>query len=236
MTGTDAAFSSADLMWTAFGVLAGIIFYSRFYVQWIYSEIQKRSVVPPLFWYQSALGSVMLLTFAVHSQSPLGALSQSVNLVPYARNLIHIWRDQGRLTARLNVATHVFVSAVAAAGLAVVAWLWLREYRLTQGVTSEEARQTWIWLAVGVTGQGLFASRFIIQWIATERQKKSVVPTLFWYISIVAAVLQCLTYFQRGDGELVYAVGLVATMLVYARNIWMIHRGPQSPEEKGDAS
>ena len=236
MTGTDAAFSSADLMWTAFGVVAGIIFYSRFYVQWIYSEIQKQSVVPPLFWYQSALGSVMLLTFAVYTQSPLGALSQSVNLVPYARNLIHIWREQGRLTARLNIMTHLFVSAVAVAGLAVVAWLWLREYQLTQGVTIEEARQTWIWLAVGVTGQGLFASRFIIQWIATERQRKSVVPTLFWYISIVAAVLQCLAYFQRGNGELVYAVGLVATMLVYARNIWMIHRGPHSPEEKDGAS
>ena len=41
-----------------------------------------------------------------------------------------------------------------------------------------------IWLVIGFVGQGLFASRFIVQWISSERQKKSVIPVHFWYLNI----------------------------------------------------
>lgn len=46
-----------------------------------------------------------------------------------------------------------------------------------------------IWLGIGLLGQAFFTSRFLIQWIASERQKKSVVPALFWYCSIVGGGL-----------------------------------------------
>ena len=226
---SDPALSGAALFWNAFGVVGGVIFYSRFYVQWLYSEFKRRSIVPPLFWYQSAIGSFTLLMYAIYCQSPLGALSQSVNIVPYTRNLVYIWKEQGKLSKSRNVVVHAFVGVVAVTGITVTLWLWWREYRITSGETVAQQRQTWFWLAVGLVGQGLFASRFLVQWIATERSRKSVVPPIFWYISLLAAALQCVTFFQRGGGELVYAIGLIATMVVYVRNIWLIRTRP--PEE-----
>jgi len=229
---SDDPEASLHAGWIVFGSIAGLIFYSRFYVQWIYSEIEGKSTVPPVFWYQSALGSVMLLVYAILTQSPLGALSQSLNLVPYSRNMIFIWEEQGVLTKRLHRYTHIVVGVIACIGVSVVIWLWLREYLITRNEPVEQMRRTWLWLFVGVAGQGLFASRFIIQWAATEYRKKSHVPTVFWYISLAASVLMCAAFIQRGEGEWVYAAGLIANMLIYARNIWMIHRrGPGEDEE-----
>lgn len=216
-----------------FGSIAGFIFYARFYTQWIYSEIKGRSIVPPLFWYQSAIGSILLLIYAGITQSPLGALSQCINVLPYSRNLMFIWKEKGLMTKRLRWFTYIVVGLCMIGGVTTVVWLWVREAHITQDVTTAEARQTWLWLAVGVVGQGLFGTRFLIQWIATEMNRKSIVPTVFWYISLLASVLMCASFFQRGEAEWVYAVGTVSNVFIYARNIWMIHtRGPEeAPEE-----
>ncbi|MCP4639263.1 MAG: hypothetical protein GY851_02450 [bacterium] len=211
--------------WAGYGLAAWLVFYTRFYVQWAYSEWKGRSAIPVAFWYQSALGSVMLLGWAWITQSPLGALSQSMNLLPYSRNLVHIWREQGRLTRKRSVAIHLVMAAVCFIGIAVVAIVWWREYTENHDATSTETRQAWYWLAVGVLGQGLFACRFVVQWLVTEKHRKSTVPAAFWYLSIVAAILMFLSFLARGGGELLYAAGLVATMLIYARNIWFIHTG-----------
>lgn len=212
-------------LWTALGIAGGLIFYGRFYVQWIVSEINKRSIMPIAFWYMSSCGSLMLLAYAVASQSPLGALGQNVNIVIYARNLAHIWRERGRLTKTLNLLLHGTVVLIAVLALTFVAFTWYREYGISHTVSAEEATATWSWLAVGVLGQGLFAVRFLIQWIATERKRKSVIPTVFWQISIVAASLQCATFTQRG--EWVFAAGTAATILIYGRNLWFIYRGSE---------
>ena len=206
-----------NALWAVFGAAAWFIFYTRFYVQWLTSEAKGRSVVPPVFWYQSAVGSLMLLVWAWHVQSPLGALSQSVNLIPYSRNLIHIWREKGRLTPLLNAGTHVLVAIAVVAAAVVVFVTWGRAVR------TESARD-WMWLAVGVVGQALFALRVLVQWVITERRRKSVVPPVFWHISIVAASLQIVTFVARGGGEWLYALGLLATTVIYARNIRLIHR------------
>lgn len=216
------------LFWNVFGIVGTTIFFARFYVQWFYSEWKGRSEMPPLFWYQSAVGSVMLLVYAIVSTSPLGALSQSINLLPYSRNLIFIWRDQGRLNRRLYIITHVAAFTIMTCGIAAVIWLWWREYLITKDDETDVVRQTWFWLAVGAAGQALFGSRFLIQWIATELNRKSIVPTIFWYISLVASALLAAAYLQRG--EWYFASGTIATMPVYIRNLWLIHTRPAIPE------
>jgi len=219
--------------WVVLGVSGMLIFYSRFYVQWIASEIKGRSWVPPIFWYQSAVGSFLLLIWAWIIQSPIGALSQSVNLVPYSRNLIHIWREQGHISRRREWLTQGFVGVVVMAALVVVAVVWWREYELVQAGPAEEARRTAFWLLIGLMGQALFAGRVLVQWIATEWAGKSVVPVAFWYMSIAASILQITSFWQRGGGELLYAAGLVASLLVYARNLWLIHQGRTEAVVKG---
>jgi len=51
------------------------------------------------------------------------------------------------------------------------------------------------WIAIGFAGQALFSARFLIQWIASERARKSVVPKLFWYFSIAGGATLLLTRF-----------------------------------------
>lgn len=212
-------------LWLAFGLIAWLVFYSRFYVQWVASEYKGRSVIPTVFWYQSALGSLMLLAWAWHTASPIGALSQSFNLIPYSRNLVHIWREKGAITRWRSAALHTLVALVVLTALGVLVYTTKTELEVNEGRTAEEAQQAWFWIGVGLAGQLLFAGRVLVQWAATEIRRKSVVPAVFWYLSVVAASLQFLTFAVRGGGEWLFALGMLATLFVYIRNIWFIHRG-----------
>ncbi len=208
-----------------FGIAGAVLFYGRFYIQWIVSEIQGRSVVPVAFWYMSGIGSVALLLYGVfYLNSPVGALSHCFNTVIYARNLVHIWRERGVLTPLRSRLFHGAIGLIVVIGMVLVAYTVLREYRDTQHTDFSHQARIWIWIAIGVVGQGLFALRFLIQWVATELRRKSVIPVAFWYISIVASVLLMSSHLQRH--EWLYAIGICATLLVYVRNIYLIHRRP----------
>ncbi len=207
----------------AVGTAGAVIFYGRFYVQWIASELKKRSVVPIAFWYMSSVGSVLLFAYGAYLKSPVGTLSQTFNLVVYVRNLIHIWREHGTLTKRRRIAAYGMVVLVTTTAVLLTAHAWFAEYQRTQSVPQPDAHAAWLWIAVGMLGQGLFALRFLIQWIATELRKKSVIPTVFWQISILASLLQAASFVQRHEWP--FAVGLIATVLIYARNLWLIRKG-----------
>lgn len=223
----STAIESLSAFWQAIGVAGGLVFYGRFYVQWIASERAGRSVMPVLFWYMSSIGSVLLMIFAVVTRSPVGALGQNFNLVVYGRNLIHIWRERGKLTPLRYRAVHTGVATVAVIALALVAHVWWREYDHIKHEPAHVTRSVWFWLGIGVLGQALFAARFLVQWIATERQKSSVVPPAFWYLSVAAASLQSASFLQRR--EWIFGVGMAATLLIYIRNIWFIQQTPDSP-------
>ena len=78
--------------WFAVGLLGQIVFGGRFIVQWIASEIKKRSHVPVAFWYISLVGSIILLTYAVHRRDLIFMLGLSLNTLIYIRNLHLIYR------------------------------------------------------------------------------------------------------------------------------------------------
>jgi lipid-A-disaccharide synthase-like uncharacterized protein len=79
-----------------------------------------------------------------------------------------------------------------------------------------------MWLAVGFIGQALFSTRFILQWIASEREKRSVVPVAFWWFSLLGG-LTLLTYaIHRRDP--VFILGQSAGLIVYLRNLYFVHR------------
>ena len=137
--------------WFCVGVLGTIIFNSRFYVQWYYSERTKRSVVPSAFWYLSCAGALILLIYAVYEQSPNGALSYSLNSVIYSRNLVHIWREKGTLTKRRSIIFQTIVGLVTCVAVAIVMLIWWREIEHTREKPQHEAVATWLWIAVGVS-------------------------------------------------------------------------------------
>lgn len=81
---------------------------------------------------------------------------------------------------------------------------------------------SWAWLAFGFGAQAIFMSRMLVQWIATERARSSVVPVSFWWLSLCGG-LMLLTYFLR-RGDPVGVVGQLFGVVVYVRNLVFIRR------------
>ena len=79
-----------------------------------------------------------------------------------------------------------------------------------------------IWIAIGLGGQIVFSCRFIVQWIISERRRESVIPTIFWWISLIGAV--CLfTYFVWRQ-DVVGVLGQSSGLVIYARNLRLIKK------------
>ena len=80
--------------WLVFGFCGNLAFASRFLVQWIYSERAGESKIPDIFWWQSIVGTLILLVYFVHRKDPVGMLGYAVNVVPYVRNLVLVHRKK----------------------------------------------------------------------------------------------------------------------------------------------
>ena len=76
------------------GFAGQAMFFMRFFVQWLYSEKHKRSMIPTAFWYFSLAGSSLLLTYAIIKKDPVFIVGQSTGFIIYIRNLILIRREQ----------------------------------------------------------------------------------------------------------------------------------------------
>lgn len=80
-----------------------------------------------------------------------------------------------------------------------------------------------VWLIIGFIGQGLFSMRFIVQWIYSERHKKSLVPVMFWYFSLAGGAVMLSYAIYKQDP--VFIVGQGTGLFVYLRNLYLIHYG-----------
>jgi lipid-A-disaccharide synthase-like uncharacterized protein len=81
-----------------------------------------------------------------------------------------------------------------------------------------------VWLSIGLLGQALFSARFLVQWIASERRKQSVVPVHFWYFSVGGGLTLLAYAIYRHDP--VFILGQGAGLFVYARNLYFIRHAP----------
>lgn len=91
----------------------------------------------------------------------------------------------------------------------------------------EDAVEAWkldpFWFALGMAGQAVFFSRFLVQWIVSERAGRSYVPRVFWWLSLAGATLVFAYAIHRKD--LVFVLGQAFGWIVYARNLVLIRRG-----------
>jgi len=76
------------------------------------------------------------------------------------------------------------------------------------------------WLAIGFVAQLMFSMRFIIQWIASERARRSIVPETFWYFSVLGGLLLLAYAIYRVDP--VFILGQASGLAIYSRNIYFI--------------
>ena len=76
------------------------------------------------------------------------------------------------------------------------------------------------WILIGFIGQIFFTLRFVVQWIASERAKRSVVPVAFWFFSLGGGLVLLIYAIQREDP--VFIAGQAMGLFLYLRNLWLI--------------
>ena len=83
------------------------------------------------------------------------------------------------------------------------------------------ARLDW-WVLLGFAAQALFTLRFLVQWIASERAGRSVIPLAFWVFSIGGGILLLVYALYRQDP--VFIAGQAFGVIVYVRNLYFVMR------------
>ncbi len=78
------------------------------------------------------------------------------------------------------------------------------------------------WVALGLFGQSMFMMRFLIQWIVSERERRSVIPEAFWYFSIAGGAIILAYGVHRADPVII--VGQMTGVTIYSRNLYFIWR------------
>lgn len=88
-----------------------------------------------------------------------------------------------------------------------------------------QSSETLVWIIIGFIGQALFSMRFILQWIASERLKRSIIPKAFWYFSLAGGVTLLAYAIHKKDPVFIAGQGL--GLVVYIRNLYLIRSGRQ---------
>ncbi|HMQ39796.1 MAG TPA: lipid-A-disaccharide synthase N-terminal domain-containing protein [Paracoccus sp. (in: a-proteobacteria)] len=86
-----------------------------------------------------------------------------------------------------------------------------------------------LWLLIGFSGQLLFTSRFLVQWIASERAKRSIVPLAFWWFSLAGGATLLAYALWRRDP--VFAVGQASGLVIYTRNLMLIGKDRRAAKD-----
>lgn len=85
-----------------------------------------------------------------------------------------------------------------------------------------------VWLTIGFGGQIVFTMRFLVQWLYSEKCRRSVIPIGFWYLSIIGSITLLIYAIHKLDP--VFIAGQSFGILVYGRNLYFIYKERQGVE------
>ena len=199
---------------TIFGLVGNLLFTGRVLVQWITSERRGESVVPISFWWMSLLAAIIFMAYALMHHNGYGDydpdlpmfLGLSVTLIPYIRNL-HIIYHPDRPARR---GAQILLPAAAL--------IFVLIYSL---ILNLEHQNKWLF-SLGLVGNAIWCSRFIIAWVQAERQRRALLPLSFWYLSLIGSLLLLAYSLMRAD--MVFILGFLFNSIPFLRNIVLIHR------------
>jgi lipid-A-disaccharide synthase-like uncharacterized protein len=83
------------------------------------------------------------------------------------------------------------------------------------------------WYVLGFAGQAFFFSRFLVQWLASERAGRSIIPLSFWYLSLGGGMT--LFVYAVHVGDPVFVLGQSTGAIIYLRNLWFRLREQAAP-------
>lgn len=197
----------------ALGLFAQGLFAARFLVQLVRSEKANKVVSPTLFWQLSLIASFLLIVYGFFRNDIVIVGGQLVGYLIYIRNL----QLKGEWNL-LPVAVRGF-----AFGLPILLLLFLvfgLDYNWNGLIDNPEIEG--VLLTWGTLGQLIFTSRFVVQWLHSEKLKESAFPVSFWYISTIGALLVASYAVLRSDAVLFIGQGF--GLIVYLRNLYIHHR------------
>lgn len=196
------------------GLTGQALFLLRVGLQWIASERAGESVVPPAYWWISAVAAVLVLVYAASTRDPVFVLGPLVNLFVYGRNLALAGRARAGRPARVEALWPV------AAGLGTAAAIWLVSVALERSAL--EVTVGPVWLAVGLAGVAVWMARHLAQWWISERVGRSVLPAAYWWLSIAGSALLLAYAVHRVDW--VFMLAYVLAPIPYVRNLVLLRR------------
>jgi lipid-A-disaccharide synthase-like uncharacterized protein len=106
----DMPHSALEWIWLTVGLSGSAIFGFRFFLQWMHSEKHKESRIPVSFWWLSVFGTLMAASYFIHKQQWVALLGNGPQLVPYARNLVLIYRKKNADAAMSEIAAPASVA------------------------------------------------------------------------------------------------------------------------------
>ena len=195
------------------GFIAQILFSSRLVVQWIASEKQQKVITPTTFWTLSLVASLLLFIYGYLRQDFAIMLGQGLTYYIYIRNL----QLQGEWK-KLPWVVRGFLLLVPS----MIVIYYFNNSKIDMHILfKNEDIPIWL-LVLGIVSQVIFTFRFIYQWIYSEQKKISTLPTGFWLLSLIGALLILSYAIIRKDPVLFLGHGLGS--IIYARNLFLIYK------------
>jgi len=217
--GPLSASAPAPLGWQVVVWLGNACYFARFLFQWIASERAGRTEVPRVFWWLSVSGSILVGLYTWRIGQPILLLSYLLVLVIYVRNL---FLRGGRTDHRPP--SLGFMLALGLLAWAVVVGFGMRDLELPQG-------ERLYWSVIAIVGMAIWNSRFIVQWLKSERRGVSYFPKTFWWLSLVGNTLVLAYVIHLRDVALI--AGFSIGPIVQIRNLMIAYRAPRSSARRG---
>jgi lipid-A-disaccharide synthase-like uncharacterized protein len=212
------------------GFLSSLAFGARFILQWLTSEIERKSVVTKAFWQFSLIGNLLLLIHAFIQVQFHVCLVQACNAIISWRNLdlMHGPSQQSSLRSVLYMllASVLSVCVIFAVQGYLLGSSFIEWFRLPMWDEQAPRHVSMLWHLIGAIGLVLFSSRFWVQWWYAEQAKSSYLGKSFWWLSLSGGILS-LIYFVRIDDP-VNIVGPAFGLIPYIRNLMLMKKTPVS--------
>lgn len=192
------------------GLIAQGLFAARFIIQLLKSEKAQNVQSPALFWQLSLLASFLLILYGFIRSDIVIVGGQIVGYMIYIRNL-QIKGDWKGLPLLIRILAVLLPSVLFLFLIFGINYNW---EKFLANPEIEGLLLTW-----GTLGQVVFTSRFVVQWLYSEKRKESVFPVSFWHISMAGALMIAVYAVIRQDAVLF--IGQAFGMIVYSRNLYL---------------
>jgi lipid-A-disaccharide synthase-like uncharacterized protein len=203
------------------GLLPPILFGLRFLIQWIKSEKAGFSLVDAPFWRLSFAGNLLsFIHYSLQGQYPFALIQTGNGLIAW-RNL-NLMNSRAPCSRSKTIVLFSLVLSLAAAVCVNMEWAsenpqWIR---IPHALILPPATSTSLfWHLIGILGQGLFASRFWLQWWRAEREQRSSLDRAFWTLSLAGCLLSSLYFVQIRD--LIGCLNQLFGIIPYVRNLML---------------